>query len=148
MNSRRITAYLSHSIRGSKGINATEEETRANCREAFELAKFIREHIPEIDLYVPAEYEEFVYRAYTCGYMTEQQVLDIDCQILESKDLHIVYVKDGWVGGGIEVEVNHANEKNIPIVYICNTDLFDAKIMKLIGAIKKIYESRSDTQSS
>jgi len=104
----KITAYFSHSIRGKKGNKATSEDMLKNCTEAMKVAVWIRDNIPEIDLYVPAEHEDFVLIAYEDKYLTEEQILEIDCKILAGKDFHIVHEVDGWLGGGIGVEIDAA----------------------------------------
>jgi len=134
---KEFTAYLSHAIRGSKGMDATNEDMQKNCEEALELAKFLRGHIPELDLYVPAEHEGFVNQAHANGYLTEKQILEIDCQIIESKDLLLVFVKNDWVGGGISVECKYAESKNKNIVYIHDTD---DKLEVIIRILRTIQE--------
>jgi hypothetical protein len=140
---KKFTAYLSHAIRGSKGMDATNEDMQRNCEEALELAKFLRIHIPEIDFYVPAEHEDFVDKAYASGYLTVKQVLDVDCQILGSKDLHIVFVKDGWTGGGIVVEIEYARSKNKNIIYIHDTDDKLEVIIRILRTIQEM-EGKDD----
>ena len=134
-----LTAYLSHSIRGENGVNATQEEIEKNCKDAHELVDFIRKHVPELDAYVPAEHEEFVYLCYTQKFLTEKQILDIDCSILEKKDLLLVLVKNGWVGGGIATEIAHAKRKGIPIIYLYDTDSPAIKLMKLLEYVNATY---------
>lgn len=141
MSNRKVSAYLTHAIRGSKGPGATMEEIRANCMAALELAKFIREHIPEIDLYVPAEHEDFVFRAYTCGYVTEEQILDVDCQILEAKDLLIIFTRTGErIVGGVATELDRGNEMKKVVVYIDEADTLTNKIVKLVPVIERILK--------
>ena len=104
----KVTAYFSHSIRGKKAKDATREDMERNCNEAIRVATWIRDNIPELDLYVPAEHEDFVLIAYEDKYLTEAQILAVDCKILARKDFHIVHEVDGWLGGGIAVEINEA----------------------------------------
>ena len=59
-----MRAYLSHSIRGPKGKDATNTEMQENCNRAILVGKFIRIQIPSLDLYIPAEHEDFIGRAY------------------------------------------------------------------------------------
>lgn len=108
-------AYLSHSIRGRKGKAATNKDMEKNCQIAIEVAAEIREAIPGLDLYVPAEHDEFVALAYHKGYLTETQLLEIDCMILGKRDFLLIYAKDGYISRGMNVEYQFAISYNIPI---------------------------------
>lgn len=127
---KKVTAYLSHSIRGHKGETATREDMDENCKEAIEFASWLRKEMPELDIFVPAEHEEFVGLAYVWGYLTEKQILCIDCMIVGSKDLLIVFAKNGWTGGGIEVEVKYADKQGINTFYF--SGIGDSKSLELL----------------
>lgn len=105
--------YLSHPIRGSKGKDATREDMDRNCKAAIEVAQYIRDNItPSIEIYVPAEYEEFVGRAYHKGYLDEKQILEIDCLILDSCDVLLVFLPgDEYLCGGTKIEFEHAQKQ-------------------------------------
>jgi len=128
----KVTAYFSHPIRGKKGKDATDEELEVNCRKAIKAALWIRENVPEVDLYVPAEHEDFVHISYKDKYLTEKQILEIDCKILEKKDFHIVYEVDGWLGGGIAVEIAHAKRVGKVIFCISSLDEVHAAALRVI----------------
>ncbi len=124
--------YVSHPIRGKNGDAATEEEKQANCEAAIKWADLLRMNLglratqggglylgghwlTHRDwIYVPAEHEEFIGRAYGKGYLTEEQILDIDCEILKECDLLVVL---GEPSTGMRVEIGHAKSLNIPIHY-------------------------------
>ena len=118
----KVSAYFSHSIRGKKGRDATKADMDRNCAEAKKVALWIRENVPEIELYVPAEHEDFVYIAYTDNYLTEDEILAIDCKILSGLDFHIVHEVEGWLGGGIGVEITAAHKYGKLIFYISSLD--------------------------
>ena len=128
----KVSAYFSHSIRGKAGANATEEDMMKNCAKAMEVAAWIRESVPEIDLYVPAEHEDFVSIAYKDKYLTEDQILEIDCKILKKRDFHIVHEVDGWLGGGIEKEINAAKKYRKPSFYVSELDEVTAVALRVI----------------
>jgi len=110
--------YVSHSIRGKYGKNATHTQMKANCDAIIVLVKQLREAItPSVEFYIPAEHEEFVSRAYRSGYLTEKQVLDVDCQIIsDTCDAVIVYVPEGdELQGGRKIEYDYAFEHGIPL---------------------------------
>lgn len=114
--------YVSHSIRGSAGKNATPTQMQANCDTIIAIVKQLRGAIPVADFYVPAESEPFVIRAYREKYITEVQILDIDCKIIkEICDAVIVYVpKEDYLQGGRLVEFNFAEDNNIPVFLFQN----------------------------
>lgn len=130
----KVTAYFSHCIRGKKSKDATNEDMERNCAKAMKVATWIRENVLEIDLYVPAEHEEFVLIAYEDGYLTEKQILEIDCRILAQRDFHIVHEVDGWLGGGIAVEIDEAKRCGKTIFYISSLD------MTTLGALRVIVK--------
>lgn len=129
----KVKAYFSHSIRGKKGPAATDEDMGKNCDEAMEVATWIREVAPQIDLYVPAEHEDFVSICYREKYLTERQILDVDCEILAKRDFHIVYEKDGWLGGGIAVEIDEARRNGMAIFYVSNMDEATAAALRVLA---------------
>ena len=109
--------YLSHSIRGKHGVFATLDQMEANCDRVIVVANKIREALPSVDLYVPAEHEDFVHIAFTDGYLNEQQVLEIDCKIIDNCDGVIIFSPpDDKIQGGRAVERDHAIATNIPVM--------------------------------
>jgi len=115
----KVTAYLSHTIRGEKSTEATHEDMKRNCDKAMEMAVRIRQEYGNmLDLYVPAENDTFVQIAFDAGIITEDQILDVDCRIIDQKDMVIVLVEDGWIGGGIGVEVKHAEDNHVPVFFV------------------------------
>lgn len=131
-----MRAYLSHTIRGQKGNDATDEDMSINCNAALEVGTRIRKLIPQLGLHIPAEHEEFVSRAYRNGYMNEKEILDVDCQIINDCDLIFILVKDGWIGGGIGVEIKYAQKQNIPIYFI-----FDNEIDEIIEMVVNDFKN-------
>ena len=109
--------YLSHSIRGKYGKNATPSQVKENCDRAIALADHIREAVPAAELYVPALHEDFVGIAYADKYLTEQQILEIDCKIIDKCDGVIIYCPPGDpMQGGRAVEYEHAIATSKPVV--------------------------------
>jgi len=128
----KVTAYFSHSIRGKKGKAATDADMQRNCEVAIQVAEWIRKVVPGIELYVPAEHEDFVLIAYTEKLLTEGQILKIDCEILRQRDFHIVHEVDGWLGGGIGVEIEAAKKYGKLTFYIKSTDEVTAAALRVI----------------
>lgn len=136
-----VSAYFSHSIRGKKGVSATDEDMQKNCDAAMRMAAWIREIAPDLSLYVPAEHEDFVSICYRDKLLTEKQILDVDCLILEQQDFHIVHEVNGWLGGGIGVEMDHAKKHGMLIFYVSNMDDVTAAALRVI--VKDFLKAKS-----
>lgn len=141
----KVTAYFSHSIRGQMGKDATKAYMKRNCDAALEVAIWIRKTIPEIELYVPAEHEDFVHISYRDNYLTEDEILEIDCKILAQQDFHIVHEVNGWLGGGIGVEIVAAKKYNKPIFYISELDEIIAVLLRKM--VKDVLEMKENGTS-
>ncbi len=108
--------YLSHSIRGKYGKDATNVQMKENCDRAILIANLIRNAIPSIDIYCPAEHEDFVLTAYQKHYVTEEQILNVDCAIIDECYGVIIYVPEGdELQGGRKIEYDHAIKHNIRV---------------------------------
>jgi hypothetical protein len=112
-----IRAYLSHPIRGAKGSAATRADMETNNRRAIEFAACVRAVFPNLDLYVPGAHDLFVMLAYTVGYLTEAQILEVDKIILSEQDILIVFSPDGYMGGGVGVEIEEAQRLQMPMAF-------------------------------
>lgn len=103
--------YLSHSIRGKYGKDATPTQMAEQCAEAIKVGETIKMVFrkQDVEIYIPAEHEDFVNRAYATGMLTEQQILDIDCMIINDCDGVIIYCPpNDPIQGGRAVEYEHA----------------------------------------
>ena len=115
--------YVSHSIRGKAGADATGVEMQENCDRIITLVTELRKVFPTLNFYVPAEREPFVGRCYYLRYLTEKQILEIDCMIVDQCEAMIVYVPDGdELQGGRLVEFKHAEKNHKPVVVFDNLD--------------------------
>ena len=109
--------YLSHPIRGKKGKDATTLDMGTNCHKAIEIANYIKEHVTaDIEIYVPGEHEDFVNTAYRKSYLTEKQILDVDCTIIDTCEVVMVYAPDDTIVGGCDVEIHHAAVTGQPVM--------------------------------
>ena len=113
-----IKVYVSHSIRGKKGANATDEDMRRNNDLAIMFGKALRRKIPGINFYVPGDHDEFVVIAYRKKYLSEKQILDVDCIIVHQCNFVIVYSPDGYLSRGMKVEIEYAGENGIPVIVV------------------------------
>lgn len=115
--------YLSHPIHGKAGADATGVEMQKNCDEAIKIGKALEKVFPRIKVYVPGASEPFVGRCYYLRYLTEKQILEIDCMIVDQCEAVIVYVPDGdELQGGRLVEFEHAEKNHKPVVVFDNLD--------------------------
>ena len=108
--------YLGHKIRGNAGPNASYDVQAKNCAEAIRVANILRELFPKLELYVPAENETFIQIAYNNAYLNMDDILWIDCRIIDGCDGLLVYVPDGdKLQGGRKIEYDYAVATNKPV---------------------------------
>ena len=108
--------YLSHAIRGLAGEAATNTEQAKNCEIAVDIGKQITDALPTIELYIPGDQtEQFVGIAYKDGYLNIEQILAIDCKIIDNSEGVLFYIPKGdELQGGRLVEFNHAVREKKP----------------------------------
>lgn len=116
----QIRVYVSHSIRGKKGRDATEADMIVNNNLAIEFGKRLKEVFPFVDFYIPGEHDEFVSLAYLKKYLSEYQILDIDCEIVQKCHFVLAYSPDEYLSKGMKVEIKYAIENGIPVFQIPN----------------------------
>ena len=112
----KIRAYISHSIRGKSGPDATDEQRKENSEKAISFGNALRKEFPMIDFYVPGEHHEIDTIAYRKEYMTEEQILDIDCEIISRCSFLVVFAPDDYIGVGMQIEVDHCVKHNISVI--------------------------------
>ncbi len=123
MLKRKIRVYLSHPIRGVLRENATEETMKANNQKAIAWGRELwGEFGSQLDLYVPGEHDEFVLIAYLRKYLTERQILDVDCVIVSRCEAVIIANWEGSYSGGMKIEVDYANRNDIPVFVLDGLD--------------------------
>jgi hypothetical protein len=116
-----IKIYVTHSIRGQKGLNATEQDMIENCNLAMEFGNWLRKNYPGVEFYVPGDHEEFVRIAWMNNLLTEKEILSVDCEIILGCCGVIVYAPDGHISRGMKTEIDYAEELEIPILEVKNT---------------------------
>lgn len=119
---KQIRVYVSHSIRGKKGKNATEEDMQKNNTKAILFGQALRRKFLGVDFYVPADHDEFVLLAYLRGYLTEKQILDVDCVIVQKCSFVVAYSPNGYLSAGMKKEIEMAGINNIPVIIIFQLD--------------------------
>lgn len=130
-------AYMSHPIRGMKGAAATEADMEANNQLAIGFAKTLRAAFPALDIYVPAEHDEFVLIAYQQQRLSESDILDTDVAILKRRDILIAYIPERHISNGMMREIHEAQWAGIPVVFLRDAD----DIVYLHHALQRLEES-------
>jgi hypothetical protein len=106
-----------------------------NCQRTLVYAGLLRRQFPELDVYVPAEHEDFVQRAFERGYVDEKEILTVDCDIVQACCGVLAYAPDGVLSNGMMVEINHAKAMGIPVrVVTCIDD--KATVRDLLRSIE------------
>ena len=134
MESNTIRAYISHSIRGKMGNAATDEYMQANNKRAIEFGRFLSNEFPNIDFHIPGEHDEFVLIAYRKGYLTEEQILDVDCEIISKCNFMVVYSPDDYISKGMQIEIDHCVKHSISILSAIDGS-YDEYVKRIIYAI-------------
>jgi hypothetical protein len=114
----KVTCYVSHSIRGKMGKDATDEYMEENNRKAIKFGKKLKEAFPTVDFYIPGEHDVFVCLAYRNGYLNEKQILYIDCEIINSRNFLLAWSPDGFISTGMQIEIDHAHHRHIPVFVV------------------------------
>jgi len=117
-----IKVYVSHSIRGKKGINATDEDMRRNNDLAIIFGKALRRKFSGVEFYVPGDHDEFIIITYRKKYLSEKQILEVDCEIVQGCNFVIAYTPDDYLSRGMKVEIEYANGNGIPVITVGNLD--------------------------
>jgi hypothetical protein len=137
-HSVEVSAYFSHSIRGAKGANATLQDMEFNCQVAEVAAEMLRANWPSLNVYVPAEHEDFVQRSFDHGYTPEKEILGIDCEILSQRDILIAFAYRKVISNGMQTEITHAEKIGKPVFIYEDVD-------ETLHLIKKILDWKYDS---
>jgi hypothetical protein len=95
--------------------------------------------LPPCDLYNPANHEMFITTAYHNNFITEADILSVNCEILTGAHL---LIKFGSYKGRPLREVQYARSQGIPIYTM--PDLSDVAIKTLRFSIATIVRSMGD----
>jgi len=117
----KVRIYISHCIRGKHGKNATKEQMRKNNTKAILFYHRLKRLYPTTEFYCPGEHDEFVLIAYTKGFLSEEQILQVDCVIVSTCNLLLNYSPDGYISKGMKIENDYAVACRIPIITLTST---------------------------
>lgn len=142
-----IKVYVSHSIRGKFGKNATSEQMTENCEKAKRFGEWLKSHFPEIEWYIPAEHDDFIRIAYLKGYVTDKQILDVDCDILKEHNGLLVYAPDDYISEGMKIEIDFADEHKIPIFYEVSSIVYSENRLPTCSGKKQLIHFIEELQN-
>ncbi len=129
-------AYVSHSIRGKLGVNATPASMAENNAKAHEAAVLMRCILPEIHLYVPGEHDEVISLLYQDRRLKEEDILWADCQIVANCAFLLVWSPDQFISTGMGIETEFAKAHGIPVYVIHDVEELQKlkpKILEYLG---------------
>ena len=127
-----VHAYLSHPIRGSGVDKASKKTQISNGEKAATVARELERLIPGLKIYCPGDAEKFTFYSYSLGFLTDEQILDIDCRIISDGDLLLSYDFD--TSHGVKIEKTFARESGIPIYS------FTALNRRVVREIRKLVK--------
>jgi len=130
----KIRAYISHTIRGKYGEKATDKQRRENSEKCISFGSALRKEFSMIDFYIPGEHHEIDTISYRKGYMTEEQILDIDCEIISRCNFIVVFAPDDYISKGMKIEIDHAVFHSIPVILAVDGD-YDEHYNKIVYGI-------------
>jgi len=110
----KVTCYLSHHIRGPEGDNASDETVAKNTKDAQVMAQMIRDAVPGLDVYCPADHDEVIQLLWRRKQVSVSDILDADCTIIANRDFLLAWNPDERPSGGMETEWKYARSINIP----------------------------------
>ena len=119
---KKITAYLSHPIRGHDDGRPEEQRIKENCADAIKMGNKLMEKFPNLDLYIPAAHDRALQVALKQDALSIDDVLRIDCEILKQQGLLFLYIPDGHISQGMRVEKNFAVQHQISVLSFDGTN--------------------------
>jgi hypothetical protein len=115
--------YLSHSIRGQMGQDATTEFMAENNKKALAFLQCLKTFLPQVKWYLPGELDGFLIPRGVNLISIVEALLTLDCAIIKQSDGMVVFTPDDYISGGMQKEIDFATENSIPMFYY-NPELF------------------------
>jgi len=136
-----VKGYFSASIRGRASADELYAEhvpqavINRNIEAARKMSARIRQYFGNLlELYVPHDQDQIIQILNAAGHVTVKQILDGDCKIIEGVDILFVWKKGGFISGGMQYEMDYAEDHNIEVVVFTN---FTERVA--MGILDKIY---------
>jgi len=132
MLKKRIKVYLSHYIRGPEGDKASKKTIDTNIAKTKAVCQQLRIRFgSNLDLYVPAEMDEFPRIALELDFLNVEQVLDIDCVIVSRCDALILLDFEQCLSEGMKREKNTAIICGLPIYSLDGMDEVNLELLRV-----------------
>lgn len=105
---------------------------RKNCLAAVQIERALRRAFPGIVIYVPGTHETFIQIAYDKGYLTIEQILNVDCAIIDKCDAMLLYAPDDVIYGGCKVEMEHVIKTHKPYIEFCCVEEAEVQLREFL----------------
>lgn len=115
IDNTKVPVYLSMHIRGPHGNDP--EKIAANIAKAKLVAYRIRAKIPELELFVPHEWEPLLQACLNSKCITVPQILDYDCAVIRLCKVLIIG-STTHDSEGCLLEVKHALDHNVIVTNV------------------------------
>jgi len=99
--------YVSHSIRGKLGDNATLESMAENNRKAIEFGAWLKASFPAYKFYVPGALDSFLVLAGINPAKIVEPLMNLDFAVIDLSIGMIVFMPDDYTSNGIRREIYH-----------------------------------------
>ena len=142
---RELSCYMSHHIRGPEGDKATAETRMANKAKAKKVARTLRQNFP-IEVYCPGDNDEWAEIGYSEGIITVDQILDIDCKIIDARDCMIMYHQYDKMGGGMVRELDHCIKTGKPYMIIDTNIIMYSTVVKIEEFLKGVADGKKNQE--
>jgi hypothetical protein len=86
-----------------------------NNKTAIIFGRALRAFFPDTEWYVPADHDEFVCLAYQKKFLSESQILEVDCDMIRKRDGVLFYMPDDYLSGGMQIEKQFSINHNKPM---------------------------------
>ena len=125
MLKKKIRVYASHAIRGVMGKDCPRKQRDFNKEKAISWGSKLWTYFgSQLELYIPGASDDWAEIGMEKGYLTVEQILDIDCEIISQYDAILVLNWEGVFSGGMKIEVKYAYDHvpRIPMFELSGLD--------------------------
>lgn len=105
---------------------------KANCDAAIVFGNWCRAKFPDVEFYVPGEMDEFLMKWGVAPLDMVPELLALDCGMIRHSDGLIIFEPDDYISGGMCIELQHANQHDIPT---CSVDSVNSASDQLLEQI-------------
>jgi len=110
-----LKVYISHSIRGKHGNDATHAQMKANNIRAKTFGTWLRTNFPDVSWYIPGELDGFLLERGVEPIKVIEGLIALDFAIIDVSDGMLIYAPDECLSSGMLREKDHAETTDKPI---------------------------------